>query len=665
MGDYSQADRAFRVDTPLGEDELLLEGFSGAEQVSAPFQYTLEMLSKDDSIAPTDLLGQPVSVAVRLADGSDRFFHGLVNRFLQLGKSEELTSYQAEVVPWLWLLSLTQDCRIFQQRSVPDIIKEIFSKYSNADFEVKLVGSYSAREYCVQYRESDLNFVSRLMEEEGIYYFFQHSAGGHKLTLVDDASMIDPCPVQSTFEVATTPDDFLEEDVIIELQREHVVKTERVTLRDYDYLKPSNDLEATDGSDAGGEIYDYPGRYVELAQGESYVTLLLQERGAKQEVVRGASSCRTLTTGCSFDLTGYYLDDANQTYFVVGVSHAARGGGYRSGKPDSEYSNHFECVPTMVPYRPPRVAKKPVVKGPQTAVVVGPSGEEIYTDSDGHGRVKVQFHWDRLGAKDENSSCWVRVSSAWAGKNWGGIHLPRIGQEVIIDHQEGDPDRPIITGRVYNADQVPPYKLPANKTQSGIKSRSSKDGTSANFNEIRMEDKKGSELLYVHAEKDKSVVIENDRTESVGHDESISIGNDRSESVGNNESITIGKNRTESVGADESITIGANRSVSVSKNETIDVGQNRSEGVGKNEDVSVGEKRSHNVGKDDTLNVGNNLGVSAGDSIMMKTGRASITMKKNGDIVIKGKNINIQGSGKIQVKASSDVNIKGSKVTNN
>jgi type VI secretion system secreted protein VgrG len=639
MGDYSQVDRAFRVDTPLGEDELLLEGFSGAEQVSAPFQYTLEMLSENDSIAPADLLGQPVSVAVRLADGSDRFFHGIVCRFLQLGKSEELTSYQAEVVPWLWLLSLTRDCRIFQQKSVPDIIKEIFGKYSNADFEVKLVGSYSAREYCVQYRESDLDFVSRLMEEEGIYYFFQHSTGGHRLTLVDDASMIDPCPVQSTFELATTPDDFLEEDVIIELQREHVVKTERVTLRDYDYLKPSNDLEATDGSDAGGELYDFPGRYLELSQGESYATLLLQERGAKQELVRGTSSCRTLTTGYSFDLTGYYLEDANQTYFVVGVSHAASGGGYRSGKPDTEYSNHFECVPTKVPYRPPRTAKKPVVKGPQTAVVVGPSGEEIYTDSDGHGRVKVQFHWDRLGANDENSSCWVRVSSTWAGKNWGGIYLPRIGQEVIVDHQEGDPDRPIITGRVYNAEQTPPYSLPSDKTQSGIKSRSSKGGGSGNFNEIRMEDKKGSELLYVHAEKDKQVLVENDRTESVGHDESISIGNDRSESVGNNESITIGKNRNESVGADESITIGANRSVSVTKNETVDVGQMRNETVGKSEDLTVAENRSHGVGKNDTLDVGKKLAINVGDSVVIRTGQASLTMKKNGDIQIKGSKV--------------------------
>jgi type VI secretion system secreted protein VgrG len=303
-----------------------------------------------------------------------------------------------------------------------------------------------------------------------------------------------------------------------------------------------------------------------------------------------------------------------------------------------------------------------VVQGSQTAVVVGPSGEEIWVDK--HGRVKIQFHWDREGKKDENSSCWVRVSSTWAGKNWGFVQIPRIGQEVIVDFLEGDADRPIITGRVYNAERMP-YDLPGNQTQSGVKSRSSKGGSGENFNEIRFEDLKGSELLYLHAEKDKQVVVENDRTESVGNDESISIGNNRTEDVGKDESITIGENRTESVGKDESITIGGSRTESVSKNETIDIGEKRQETVGKDEDVSVGGDRSTSVGKSDELQVGKELLIGVADKIVLKTGDASITMKKNGDIDIKGKNIKVQGSGKVQIKASSDVNIKGSKVTNN
>ena len=295
--------------------------------------------------------------------------------------------------------------------------------------------------------------------------------------------------------------------------------------------------------------------------------------------------------------------------------------------------------------------------------------------------MKLQFYWDRVGKKDENSSCWVRVSSAWAGKGWGGIHIPRMGQEVIVEYLEGDPDLPIITGRIYNAEQVPPYGLPGNQTQSGIKSRSSKGGGTDNFNEIRFEDKKGGEEVYIHAEKDKRVMVENDRAENVGHDESISIGNNRTESVGKNESIDIGDNRSENVGKDESITIGQNRtesvgkneSITVTKNQTLDVGENqelsvgknRTETVGKNEEVSVGDDRKHSVGKNDALSVGKNLVIDAGDQITIKTGEASIIMKKNGDIQIKGKNLKLNGSGKIQITADSDVNIKGSKVTNN
>ena len=309
--------------------------------------------------------------------------------------------------------------------------------------------------------------------------------------------------------------------------------------------------------------------------------------------------------------------------------------------------------------------------GSQTAVVVGQSGEEIWTDS--QGRVKVQFYWDRNGKKNDDSSCWVRVATSWAGKNWGFIQIPRIGQEVIVDFLEGDPDRPIVTGRVYNADQTPPYTLPGDQTQSGVKSRSSKGGGTDNFNEIRFEDKKGSEQIVIHAEKDEQIDVENnesvtigkDRTESVGANESITIGKNRTESVGGDESVSVDGNRTHSVTKNESVSVDGNRSLTVAKDETIDVTGKRTDSVGKNEDVTIGENRSGNIGKDDTLSVGKNLAMDAGDSVTIKTGDASITMKKNGDIKIKGNNITIEGSGKINVKASSDVTIKGSKVSTN
>jgi len=672
MANYTQADRQFRVETTLGPDKLLLEAFSGQERLSQPFQFTLELLSQDAGVDPLGLLRTPVTIMLKLPDGSYRPFHGLVNRFVQLDRADDLTSYEMEVVPWLWFLALTADCRVFQNLTVPEIVAEIFGKYPEADFDVGGLGrSYGKREYCVQYRETDLNFVARLLEEEGIYYYFVHSDSGHKLKLADDRSTIAKCPVRSTFQVSTTPEATLQEGEILHLQREHVVNPTRVTLRDFDYLQPANSLHATDGSDKQGEIYDYPGEYLDLDEGERRAGLRLQEQVADQVVVRGGSTCYTMTTGFKFELEGYYVAAANQEYLVAATGHTGHGGGYRSGHAASEYSNTFQCSPVSVPYRPPRITPKPFVQGSQTAVVVGPSGEEIYTEK--HGRVKIQFHWDRLGKKNEQSSCWVRVSQPWAGKGWGAIAIPRIGQEVIVDFLEGDPDRPIITGRVYNADQPVPYDLPANKTQSGVKSRSSKSGTGENFNEIRMEDKKGSELFYLHAEKDKQELVENDNEEEIGHDETLDVGNDqtiniaknRTETVGANETITIEKDRTESVGGNESVTVSKNRSHSVTKNDSLDVSENRTTNITKKDTTSVGDDRSTTVGKNDKLDVSKKLLIQAGDEITIKSGDASIVLKKNGEITIKGKDVVVEGSGKITIKASSDLVLKGSKIAAN
>jgi type VI secretion system secreted protein VgrG len=361
-------------------------------------------------------------------------------------------------------------------------------------------------------------------------------------------------------------------------------------------------------------------------------------------------------------------------------SPARQGGDDRAGDGQGfEYQNRFTCIPAALPYRPARTTPRPFVHGCQTAVVVGPAGEEIFTDK--YSRVKVQFHWDREGKKDANSSCWVRVASTWAGRQWGAIHIPRIGQEVVVDFEEGDPDQPIVIGSVYNADNMPPYALPANKTQSGIKSRSSLGGGADNFNEIRFEDKKGSEQLFIHAEKNQDIEVENDethwvgrdRTKTIDHDETVSVGNNRTETVGKNETISIGENRTESVGKDESISVAGNQSLSVDKNRSIAVTGNqstnidgsRSVGVDKDDALSVTKKRTVSIGTDDTLSVGKKLVMEAGDEIVLKTGSATIAMKKDGTITISGKDITIKGSGKVNVKASSDVIVKGSKVLAN
>jgi type VI secretion system secreted protein VgrG len=383
----------------------------------------------------------------------------------------------------------------------------------------------------------------------------------------------------------------------------------------------------------------------------------------------------------------------------------AQGNLYESGGSPEQESFHcrFTALGGEVPFRPRRITPKPIIQGPQTAIVVGKAGEEIWTDK--HGRAKVQFHWDRYGKKDENSSCWVRISQAWAGKGWGGVHLPRIGQEVIVEFLEGDPDQPIITGRVYNGDNKVPYDLPANQTQSGLLSRSTKEGSTENFNQLRFEDKKGEEEVYIHAEKDHKIEVENDKNENVGNNESISIGNDRTETVGNDETITVNNNRTETVMANETLTVQQDRTRNVNKNEIVtvaltrtrnvgineavnvgvaqeitvggfraltvgayqntEIALNHSESIGNNYSLEVGDSRDADVGENDKLKVGKKLTIEAGEEVSITTGKASIVMKKDGTITIKGKDIMIEGSGAINVKASKDLVLKGSKVLQN
>jgi len=661
---YSQANRPLRVETTLGTDKLLLGSFAGEEAISQPFHFTLELFSEDPGVDGEQLLRKPASIHLNLPGGGERVIHGLIARFIQLNRLGELTAYRAEIVPWLWFLSLSQDCKIFQNQSVPEIVEAVFKAQGFSDFQIKCTKSYPKREFCVQYRETPLDFVSRLLEQEGIFYFFQHTKDKHTLMLADANSAFQPCSGQSSARMAAAAGSWQKEDVVLAFEHEHAVHAGKVTLRDYDYLQPNTTLESSVSGHGPAEVYDYPGGFTKPEAGDRYARVALEGREQWAQVAHGNSTCRAFVSGGRFDLKEHFRGALNQTYLLWRVKHAGTGGNFGGGTGGAfEYHNAFLAIPHKVPFRPPSVTEKPLVRGSQTAVVVGKSGEEIWTDK--HGRVRVQFHWDRNGKKDENSSCWVRVATSWAGKNWGFIQIPRMGQEVIVDFLEGDPDQPIITGRVYNADQMPPYALPGDQTQSGVKSRSSKSGGSDNFNEIRFEDKKGSEQVVVHAEKDMQVTIEHDRTESVGNNETIKIGKDRTESVGGNESITVDKNRSETVNGNESVSISGTRSLSVTKDETIDISGKRSDSVTKDEEVSIGESRTQSVGKDDKLSVGKTLTIDVADSITLKTGDATITMKKSGDIEIKGKNITIQGSGKIGVKADSDVNIKGSKVTNN
>lgn len=575
----SQVDRIASVTTPLGETDLLLYRMTGTEHLSQLFEYELELLSEKNDIDLKALLGKNATVKLLLPDGKHRSFHGVVTRISLFGMLGRLYYYRATLRPKPWLLSRTGNCRIFSNLSVPDIVKKVLAEHGYTDLENKLSGTYEPREYCVQYRESDFNFISRLMESEGIYYYFKHTDSQHTMVLCDDSSGHAQPPKQTVRYLPPENQGRRKEEHIFDWRVSEEIQSGVYEHDDFDFEKPKAELKTT-SNDPGGheedgkEVYDYPGNYIKTANGDHYAKVRMQEMRAGFEYISASGNTRNLAAGNKFDLIEFPRKDQNQEYIAVSTQIQLQNNGYESfGIADC--MEPYQCLYTVISskfnYRAPRISRIPIVQGVQTAIVVGKSGDEITTDK--YGRVKVQFHWDREGKNDENSSCWVRVAQVWAGKNWGAIHIPRIGQEVIVDFLEGNPDRPIITGRVYNADQMPPYDLDANKTQSGIKSRSSKDGSSDNFNEIRFEDKKGDEELYIHAEKNFTRVVENDDVHTIGFDkkdpgdQKVDIYNDRTVTLDQgNDLLTVKMgNRTAEIkqGNDE-ITVGmGNRTVKV------------------------------------------------------------------------------------------------------
>jgi type VI secretion system secreted protein VgrG len=683
---YTQANRPLKFSCPelegeLGADALMLVAFSGEETISAQFRYVVELVSMHQAVDETKVLRKPVSIAIQRGDKGNRYIHGIVNRFVRLGRREELTAYAAEVVPWTWFLGLSRDCRIYSKLAVPDILEQVFNLPPYAAFQINCKLAHPKRPRCVQYRESHLNFVSRLMEEEGIYYIFQHTESEHLLKVTDGSSAIEPCLTSPVYvrSNATAAYPY----VMWNVRQEHNVGPDVIVLRDYAEEQPSRNLLCTAKPDQlfrtpkNEEVFDYfAHNYRTFEDGELYAGVELEAQRSLRSVIRGESSCPEFEAGYMFSTTESSLASDQ---LLVSVRHTGRAGDFAAWDTgEFQYKNEFVAVPKPVRFYPPLQTPRPRVHGSQTALVVGPKGSEINVDK--FGRVQVRFFWERQTGHEMDTD-WVRVATTSAGKGWGAIHPPRVGEEVIVDFLEGDPDRPIVTGRVYNGERPHPYELPANKTQSGFKSRSTLEGTADNFNEIRMEDKKGSELLYIHAEKDKKVMVENNRTESVGANETITIGANRTESVGKNEKISIADNRTEdvgkdeaidvgknqtlSVGKDQSISVGNNQTISVSKDRTLDVAANRTTTVGKDDSLTVADDRKTDVGKDDTLQVGKKLTIVVADQITLKTGDASITMKKDGTITIEGKDIKLTGSGKITAKADSDVVLKGSKVSAN
>jgi type VI secretion system secreted protein VgrG len=538
------------IDTPLGRDVLLLTGFRGTEALSSPFSFELSLISEKHDLSFESIIGKNVTVSLALADGQQRVFNGLVSRFCQgrgggeEGSDPRFSHYAATMVPWVWLLQHMADVRIFQELNAPDIIEKIFRESGFNDFRIKLSGSYEKRDYCVQFRETHFNFVSRLMEEEGIFYYFEHERGKHTLILADSPSEHRNCPHQETARYQISAGMPLEEDVIQSLVRSQEVKPAKMTLNDYNYSMPNTDLKSSVSSrqvqgQGEREVYDFPGLYPNKGRGERLTTVRMEEEEARITTIEGSSNCRAFTTGYRFTLKDHYRNDwNNRAYVLTEIEHeGSQGGNFPGARGEGgfSYSNRFRCIPIDVPFRPESRATKPVVHGTQTAVVVGPAGEEIYTDE--LGRIKVQFHWDREGKKDENSSCWIRVGQLWAGAQWGAVFIPRIGQEVIVAFLEGNPDRPLVIGCVYHQSNQPPLDLPGEKTRSTVKSDSTIGG--GGFNEIRFEDKKGQEEIYVHAEKDQTIVVGNDENHTVNHDRTITIMNNSTKTVQGKQDTTV------------------------------------------------------------------------------------------------------------------------------
>lgn len=681
----------------LGADDLLVMSFAGHEEISALFTFRLELVSdRPEKIVLNDIIGKNVTIGLMLEDESYRHFNGFISRFSlsgrDMGGEARFTHYRAEVVPWLWFLSRTADCRIFQDKTVPDIIEQIFKDLGFQDYRLDLHREYTKWDYCVQYRETDFNFVSRLMEQEGIFYFFEHENGKHTLVLGDSTQVYKPCPHQERARFFPEGGYSERDDTVNSWEVHQEFRPGKYTLRDYHFQMPSKNLEVAEPTKfrAGGndkyEIYDYPGEYAlrfnkpeeRLAkvepEGRTVVGLYMEEEETPHLVHYGASICRAFTAGKRFELEEAPPGVSSGPYVLTSVQHAAtQPAGFVSGgsmgASDSSYTNSFSCLTADIVFRPARITPKAVVQGPQTAVVVGPKGEEIYTDK--FGRVKVQFHWDRQGKKDENSSCWVRVSQVWAGKRWGAFFWPRIGQEVIVAFLEGDPDQPIIVGSVYNAEQMPHYlgegpdsKHKNDNKLTGVKSNSTKGGVG--FNEWRFDDTKDKEQIFIHAERNMDTRVKNESMERIISHRHLIVGaekdgkksGDQREKVYRDKHLKVNRHQVEHIAGDMELKVGGgdeghgNQNISIAgdKIETIGgdnhfhVRKNRKEKIDSSTSLTVGGSQQEKVGQKHALEAGQEIHLKAGMKVILEAG-VQLTIKGPGGFVDIGPSgVTIQGT---------------------
>jgi type VI secretion system secreted protein VgrG len=685
---------AMAVTVPGLSDNLLgVRKVQGHEAMSQLYEYQVELvnlsepevvrqaLDRGGLLRPETLLGQALSVSVPLAREKARHFSGIVTKVCRLQSPDTYPHYGVTINPELWLLTLNQECRIFQNLTVPEVVKEILGQHKISSFRESLFSKYRKWDCVTQYRESDFDFVSRILAHEGIYYYFEHDEKGHTLVLADSVSSHQEHEDFEAVWMGRPSSSSRAPDYLETWQDSFEIQPCTVALADFDFrlhggnanLAIRRHVEA-EPKCAGLAIYDYPAKCVlaenqedatgEAApdksreEGERLAQTRLEEKRCEAERYRGQGTARWLTTGRLFSIANSEAY-AHRQFLVTGTTITLENARFTSGGDAVGESCQIvvSAIDSQTQFRSPR-REKPVVRGPQTARVVGPAGEEIWTDK--YGRIKLQFHWDRDGRLDQNSSCWVRVAQTWAGNRWGAIHIPRVGLEVVVEFLEGDPDRPLVTGSVYNAENMPPYSLPEHKTQSGIKTRSSKGGTEANFNEIRFEDKKGHEELHIQAEKNMSTLVKHNQTREVH----------------GNRSVTVKGNETQTFKADHEISVtGAStgkydggRTETVKNGDSLTVERSdKTTMVGGEYNIVAVKRYSVSSGENATCDVSLREGVvtiTAKNEINFVCGDATLSLKSDGTVTIKGpKAVNATGADSELELAASGAKLSGKPMT--
>lgn len=658
--------RPVGIRCPLGDEVFLLASLDGWEEMSRGFEFTVELFAEDHDVDFDALIGQPFSVRVDRDGQEPRVLHGIVSDFEYLPAVENYARYRARVVPWTWFLSRHTDCRVFQNQTPEEIVLDVFREHGFHDFDVTLEESYDPREYCVQYAETDLQFVNRVLEEAGIATYFRHEDERHVLVLCDalgGAGPISGCeeiPYQPAWEQPRRP------ETVWDWQIQRRIRPERFAINGFDYENPrkrllSQSQQANSHGARSGETYEYDPVYRTVEFGEATAKRRLEALQAQYEVVRAVSNARSVVPGGTFTLLDPPREDQAREYLVIQAHYRILSNVIESEERESVDQDLFEVriagIDAAVRYRPIRETPKPRISGPQTAWVVGPEGEEIWTDS--LGRVKVQFHWDRLGGLDENSSCWVRVAQQSAGRGWGDFRLPRIGQEVVVEFLEGDPDAPIVTGSVYNGTHAPPYDMAENKTQWGTKTCST--DTTGGFNEFRFDDKSGAEQVFLRSERDYDERVGNNSRRQVEHNDDHTIGGDERLLVGGSEHRTIDGDSFEQVGASKQTHVGGEEVRKVDSNFLFGVDGDRTEEVGGAMNVSAGGGMKFEAPTID---------FEAQSEIRLKCGGSSIVMTPGGvtiespSIELKADGCAIRGGTTMIVASTATIDATSTTVTN-